>query len=62
MTRRFPLFSLALTQFRVQAKENLLETLPNPLEAADSSAADAALWRYGLISELLHGCSMLLEV
>lgn len=35
-----------------------METLPNPMEAADSSAADAALWRYGLISELLHGCSI----
>lgn len=42
----------------MQPKENLLETLPNPIEAADSSAADAALWRYGLISELLHGCSI----
>ena len=31
-------------------KEDLLETNPHPVETA-------ALWRYGLISELLHGCS-----
>jgi len=35
----------------VQPKEDLLETHLNPVETA-------ALWRYGLISELLHGCSL----
>jgi putative transposase len=46
--KRFSLFSLPRTQFRVQHKENLMETFPNPTQ-------DASLWRYGLISELLHG-------
>ena len=44
------MFSLAHTQYRVQLKEDLLETHSHP-------AQTVALWRYGLISELLHGCS-----
>jgi putative transposase len=42
----------------VQPKENLLKTLPNPSSTAGSTAVDTALWRYGMISELLHGCSI----
>ena len=46
------MFSLARAQYRVQPKENLLETHPNP-----HPVETAALWRYGLISELLHASS-----
>lgn len=35
-----------------------METPPIPKEATGTLSADAALWRYGLISELLHGCSI----
>jgi transposase InsO family protein len=42
---------LAHTQISGATKENLLETHSHPAQAA-------ALWRYGLISELLHACSL----
>jgi transposase InsO family protein len=42
------LFSLSLVPIPGDTKENLLENLENRTQAA-------ALWRYGLISELLHG-------
>jgi transposase InsO family protein len=49
--RASTLFSLALAPFRVKLKENLLENFHNRPQTP-------ALWRYGLISELLHGSSL----